>query len=601
MSNRPKMLGLGLGLALAGASCLLDRSPGDLEASSAGAGGVGGEGAGPIVACDSSDDCEPAATLCQVPECVNNVCTLANKGPNSPCEDGGVCDDEGFCKAALGQICDGDSACFEASCVDGVCCDAACDGLCESCVVAGLEGTCSPEPSGTVSGDCPGSVCDGLGACIAGELEWGATFGGYLADAKGFAIAPDDMGDSYLLTEVDGDVDFGATPVSTGVSTDVVLAKLDPSGAPLWAFQLIPTIDAHATDVKTMSDGGAVAGGYFYGDLATKVATLSNDGDADGWVVRFAADSGVTPPYAKKIGGTGHARVFAVAASADGADVLAGGLFTLQVDFGAGAIEDSLGGFDGYLIRLGPTGNVLWHQIIGGTGASGVAELLFDGDDAIAVGSFTETIMLDESKTASAGSDVFVARFDGNGTPQTSWTFGGDGDQDVTAAARMPDGGMVLVGYYDGAFDPGTGVLPFTGSLSSDDDVFVIRLGADGEAQWATSFNSTDSLRAWDVAVDPAGNIVVAGSFEGTTDFGTETKTAYNLGYSDAYLVKLGPDGTRLWVRTYGQTWDDALYGVAVDPSGHAYAAGMFDDAVVLDTAVLAEGYVDALAVKLGP
>ena len=577
---------------------MLDRSPGDLEGPSSGSGGAGADDP---TGCVTSDQCEPSATLCQVPDCVAGECTYASKSAGSDCENDGVCDGEGFCKASVGQTCDGDAACHDAVCVDGVCCQTACDDLCSSCVIPGLEGTCSPEPSGTVSGDCPDSTCDGLGACVAGDLVWGATFGGSTSYAEGWAIAPDGMGNTYMLAEVDGTVDFGTTTVSTGISRDVALVKLGSDGTPLWTFQLVPTIDAYAYDVAATSDGGAVASGFFYGELDTKLTTLIADASADGWVVRFGPDAGALPPWATRVGGDGDERVFTVAAAADGDDVLAGGVFTSTVDFGPAMTVDSLGGYDGYVVRYGPTGNVVWYRTFGGTEDSAVAEVMFDGDEAIAVGGFVGTVLLDENKNAPSGSDIFAVRLDAAGTPTTSWTLDAAGNQEVTSAALMPDGGLVVVGNYDSEFQVGNDTLPFMGTTPFEDDVFVIRFDDGGTPIWARSFNGGSQVRAWDVAVDPAGNILVGGSFENSADLGAGPEMSGNSGYSDAYLVKLSPNGAVHWVRTWGQWWTDAVYGVGVDAAGHAFAAGVFEDQIMLDSTASAEGFVDAFAVHLGP
>lgn len=72
------------------------------------------------------------------------------------------------CKAKLpqGTQCSSDSQCISAHCVDGVCCTAACQGICESCALVGTVGSCTKVPSGQdPSNECAGS-CNGQGACF---------------------------------------------------------------------------------------------------------------------------------------------------------------------------------------------------------------------------------------------------------------------------------------------------------------------------------------------------------------------------------------------------------------------------------------------------
>ncbi len=67
------------------------------------------------------------------------------------------------------------AVCEGLACVDGYCCDQACDGVCENCGLAGTEGTCSPygtlaDPEGectqTAAASCGTTGwCDGAGAC----------------------------------------------------------------------------------------------------------------------------------------------------------------------------------------------------------------------------------------------------------------------------------------------------------------------------------------------------------------------------------------------------------------------------------------------------
>jgi hypothetical protein len=97
-----------------------------------------------------------------------------------PPDDAYVCDGAGTCKKANGVGCAGPGECAGALCVDGFCCDSACDGLCEACthdktgqpngscapVSAGsdLDNECAPDPSYPQSCGADGT-CDGAGSC----------------------------------------------------------------------------------------------------------------------------------------------------------------------------------------------------------------------------------------------------------------------------------------------------------------------------------------------------------------------------------------------------------------------------------------------------
>ena len=77
--------------------------------------------------------------------------------------------------AANGSPCDNAGQCLTGNCVSGICCDSGCTGSCQSCIVAGKVGLCSPVPAGEDPGNhCeqdPESTCkrdgtcDGAGSC----------------------------------------------------------------------------------------------------------------------------------------------------------------------------------------------------------------------------------------------------------------------------------------------------------------------------------------------------------------------------------------------------------------------------------------------------
>jgi hypothetical protein len=111
----------------------------------------------------------PDGTACGDYACSGGLC------PTS-CSTGAQCAAGAYCEAnactpklALGTACGGGAACASGWCVDGRCCNTGCTGQCESCNVAGLEGSCSPvsgPPVGsrtacTSDGSGCGGACDG--------------------------------------------------------------------------------------------------------------------------------------------------------------------------------------------------------------------------------------------------------------------------------------------------------------------------------------------------------------------------------------------------------------------------------------------------------
>jgi len=72
---------------------------------------------------------------------------------------GGVC----LPKLIIGEICGAHAECITGQCIDGVCCDQACDGLCEACDVVGSIGLCTAVGSGLPHGGRPS--CSGVGVC----------------------------------------------------------------------------------------------------------------------------------------------------------------------------------------------------------------------------------------------------------------------------------------------------------------------------------------------------------------------------------------------------------------------------------------------------
>lgn len=125
--------------------------------------------------CDGLGGCHPHVESCVPFACDTGAeaCFASCEGVPEACVQEAYCDGT-LCHAKLdvGEACGEPQMCLSGHCVDGVCCDGPCDGVCETCVAPGSEGTCQPyesgqDPEGECTGDgvCAGS-CDGGSKCV---------------------------------------------------------------------------------------------------------------------------------------------------------------------------------------------------------------------------------------------------------------------------------------------------------------------------------------------------------------------------------------------------------------------------------------------------
>lgn len=131
--------------------------------------------------CDGFGTCQDSAggIDCAPYDCIGDKCTIPC-AIDTQCDPGQFCD-KGTChaKAANGLPCETGSSCSSGFCVDGVCCNTACDGNCQACTAArkesGSDGTCGNAKKGTDphnscadqgSASCDqDGTCDGQGNC----------------------------------------------------------------------------------------------------------------------------------------------------------------------------------------------------------------------------------------------------------------------------------------------------------------------------------------------------------------------------------------------------------------------------------------------------
>lgn len=139
-------------------------------------------------------------------------------------------------------------------------------------------------------------------------------------------------------------------------------------------------------------------------------------------------------------------------------------------------------------------------------------------------------------------------------------------------------------------------------------DGFVAKVKADGTGLvYAGYIGGADLEEADAIAVDTAGNAYVAGlteSDETTFPVRVGPDLTFN-GIIDAFVAKVKPDGTGLLFAGYiGGAGDDEARGIAVDPAGNVFIAGVTNSSepslpVTVGPDLIYNGQIDAFAAKV--
>ena len=90
------------------------------------------------------------------------------------------------------------------------------------------------------------------------------------------------------------------------------------------------------------------------------------------------------------------------------------------------------------------------------------------------------------------------------------------------------------------------------------------------------------------VVVDAVGNVYVAGTFSGTSDFnpGLETSSETSAGEDDMFISKFSSTGTLIWSKQMGGPGEDRIESIAFDVSGNLVLTGFFEATVDFDPGV---------------
>ncbi|WP_437687735.1 hypothetical protein [Sorangium sp. So ce176] len=218
----------------------------------------------------------------------------------------------------------------------------------------------------------------------------------------------------------------------------------------------------------------------------------------------------------------------------------------------------------------------LWADLFGDPSIQSATGAGIDTHGNLYVGgTFSGSINLGGETLVSIGTaDVYVASFDPSGAHRWSARLGGSGAETLNGLALTPTDGVVLGGTFYGSFMFGGATLSSTNALDS----FVVTLDKDGNPGWARQIGDAADQTLKSIAVDAAGNIVIAGYFSGSLLCSAPpvSACATSAGGTDIFVRKYAPSGAVLWTRIYGDASNQFAMSVAVDAQDNVLLTGRY-------------------------
>jgi hypothetical protein len=152
------------------------------------------------------------------------------------------------------------------------------------------------------------------------------------------------------------------------------------------------------------------------------------------------------------------------------------------------------------------------------------------------------------SLTVSGAATAFWARYSANGEFLAARTFPAQ-TSTFTAVRAFTDGSFAVLGDFAGTLFVDLGLASerkVSADSYKDSDLFVARIGADGNPLWIAQGSGKDSAAARTLAVLPDGKVAVVGG--GTATFGLGQPDELTTGPGQ-FLLLLSAEGKPLWKR----------------------------------------------------
>lgn len=344
----------------------------------------------------------------------------------------------------------------------------------------------------------------------------------------GIAVGKDQA--LYLAASFQDLLAFSTDTLVSNGFTDMVIAKFDRNGNPLWARSAGGKLDDSGYGIATDSRNNIYINGAFADTAYFDTIPLISRGYTDIFLARYNSSGNLD--WIKNIGGGGTDADEAYAITIDKEDHL-----YITGKFGGTSIfsSDTLissGSSDIFIARYDTSGNQVWIRQAGGAGADrGQGIIARDGRSIVVTGYFSQSGFFGSDTLISQGNtDMFVSRYNELGLEEWTIAAGGTGNDEGASITLTDDKKIYVIGYFADTANFGMNTLISFGYY----DGFLSDIDSTGTFEWVKQGGGQGADASGAIYADTTGNLYIAGIFDNSCTFDTVIATT---GFVQNYFV----------------------------------------------------------------
>ena len=349
-------------------------------------------------------------------------------------------------------------------------------------------------------------------------LEWQKTFGGSDDDRAADIVQTLDGGFAVLGYSKSSDINVS----ENAGAQDFWLLKISSLGSLLWEKTFGFSGTDFGTALLATKDGGFLITGVLdvssSGGQGNAKSTAVNHSGGDYWVIKTDLTGNLE--WSRFFGGSFTEIPLGIVETDDHNFIIAGS--SDSDDFN---ISNNLGTYDFWIIKIAPTGSLIWEKSFGGSEIDEARAITTSSDGNFMVVGDTRSLDIDVSENNGAA-DVWIVKFSTEGSLIWEKTIGGTSFDTARAIYKTQDNGFLIAGSsrsLDNDFEN-----------NGQNDALILKIDSNGSLLWQKTIGGSQIDFLYGITELNNKAIIAVGESSSSDKDITENK-----GFTDALIIQM--------------------------------------------------------------